>query len=246
MRRTVRLATLPINGRKRDQIREVAHTYARVKDRFLLALAPASMWRHLASKQRFRDWAKTQGLYPDGVNVHLVDQAAFDAVETWVRHIESVIATSNLKAKIWRRFTGAQRHYAYSLLTNYADIGAILQGEAPERAKIQVDDAERASDREITLFTCHTEVKKILSERFQRRSESRTGGASVPLGTASDGVRARIAEGEATAHGRTPSRPRRSNQDMGGIVTDADSQSPVHTARTGETQRLESDKKRST
>ena len=143
MRRTVRLATLPINGRKRDQIREVAHTYARVKDRFLLALAPASMWRHLASKQRFRDWAKTQGLYPDGVNVHLVDQAAFDAVETWVRHIESVIATSNLKAKIWRRFTGAQRHYAYSLLTNYADIGAILQGEAPERAKIQVDDAER-------------------------------------------------------------------------------------------------------
>ncbi len=562
MRRTVRLATLPLNGVKRDQILAVAHTYAQVKDRFLLALAPASMWRHLASKQRFRDWAKGEGLYPDGANVHLVDHAAFDAVETWVRHIESVIATSNLKARIWRRFTGAQRHYAYSLLTNYADIGAILQGEAPERAKIQVDDAERnvvcgfcrrhlrtglqaagnprahlersislddtlystwvaqrpsgkpsrrqyvsiisnrpgqrivlplagisevsgnirvvmdegaqsasvhvsyevhqmkeakgppqsidwgvtevavdaagvhhgqgygkllqkisdentkkgrrrgklwsitklqahrkrakritrhnlgtkkqakrskagraglrsvtgaavkeivygegnrtrargpvlqrhdqrprlivcedlshlrgkarskklsrlcsawmrselegrmtvhayrgrsptkavnaaytsqtcpepscgyvsstnrngdrfhcrnphwdcnlqgdadqvaavnllerVGDPRITIFTTHTEVKKILSERFQRRLESRTGGVSVPLGTASDGVRARIAEGEATAHGRTPSKPRRNLSDVGGAsITGADSQGPVHTARTGETE----------
>ena len=107
MRRTVRFATLPLNEAKRDQIRAVAHAYAQAKDRFPVTLAPASMWCHLANRQRFRDWAKAQGIYPEGVNVHLVDRAAFDAVDTWVRHIESVIAISNLQARIWRRFTNA-------------------------------------------------------------------------------------------------------------------------------------------
>ena len=106
--------------------------------------------------------------------------------------------------------------------------------------------SKRASDREITIFTNYTEVRKILEERFQRRLESRTGGVSVPPGTASNGDHTRIVEGETTAHGRTPSKPRRNHSDVGGINTDADSQSPVHTARTGETQRLESEKKRST
>ena len=550
------LATLPLNRAKRDQIAELECIYAKATDRFLVILAPASMWYHLASKQRFRDWAKTQGLYPDGVNVHLVDQAAFDAVDTWIRHIESVIVTSKLKAKIWRRFSKGQCHYAYSLLTSYADIGAVIRGEVPKREKIKVSDLERAflcrflrrhlkealenagnprarstrslsldetlyttwvveradgkparrqyvsivgprqgkrivlpltgisrvsgnirvvmderasrafvhvayeieqmepasgsekaidwgvtevatdqdgkrygagygeqlqrisdentrkgrrrnklhalarhnlgtkkqarrkergqaalrtitgaavkeiiyaegnrtrargvvsqrpgqrpglivhedlshlrgkamskklsrlcsawmrselegrmvmhayrgcsptkavnaacsqtcpepscgyvssenrngdkfhccnpywdcryqggadqvaamnlskraSDREITIFTNYTEVKKILEERFQRRLESRTKGVSVPPGTASNGDHTRIVEGETTAHGRTPSRPRRNHSDVGGINTDADSQSPVHTARTGETQRLESEKKRS-
>ena len=73
MRRTVRSATLPLNGAKRDQIRAVAHAYAQAKDRFPVTLAPASMWCHLANRQRFRDWAKAQGIYPEGVNVHLVD-----------------------------------------------------------------------------------------------------------------------------------------------------------------------------
>ncbi len=570
MRRTVRLVTLPLNRAKRDQIAGLERAYAEAKDRFLVLLAPTSKWRYLANKRGFRDFAKAEGFYPKDMNVHLVDQAAFDAVDTWVRHIESVVATSDLKARISRRFSGERRHYAYSLLKSYADVGSILRGEAPERPKITLSDTERAcvcrflhrrlrdafekagnpwarlnrsfsldemmystwvveqeqgrparrqyveivgpeknkrivlplagisrvsgnirvvmdegserafvhvayeitplekatgpkkaldwgitevatdedgarygegygralqgisdantgkgrrrgkiwsltkaeaepkkarriakrnlgtkkqarrreggqaslrtitgaalkeivygegnhtrargavpqhpgerpslivhedlshlrgkarskklsrlasawmrselegrmtvhayrgcsptkavnaaytsqtcpepgcgyvssenrngdgfhcrnphwdcgrqggadqvaamnlasraSDHEITLFTPHTEVRRILEVKFQRRTESRTGGASVPSGTAGNGVRTRIAEGMATTHGRTPSRPRRHQSDVGGAGNaGADSRSPVHTARTGETQRLESEKKR--
>lgn len=67
------------------------------------------------------------------MNVHLVDQAAFDAVDTWVRHIESVIATGDVKAKIHRRYRGEelQRRYAYTCLKRYGWIGEILQGNVP-------------------------------------------------------------------------------------------------------------------
>ncbi len=568
MKRTVRLATLPLNEGKRASVRELAAAYAQAKDRFLRSLAPTAMWHYLGDKRGFRDWAKSKGLYPSGMSVHLADQAAFDAADTWVRHIEAQLATSEIKAKIWRRFEGESRHYAYSVLKSYRDIGLVLRGGVPDREKIRVTRAEREAvcwflhrhlraafdaarnprvhlarsfsldetlystwveergggrhqyvsivgpkaqhrivlplagvskvegnvrivleegddrafvhvaysiaqmkegsgprksidwgvtevatdqqghrygigygtalekisesnklkgqrrgklgaltkkdagskrarhiarhnlgtkkqkarlrrsraqlrtiagaaikeivygsgnrtrargrvtqapsqrprliihedlshlrgkakskklsrlcstwmraetegrmvvhayrgcsptkavnaaytsqtcpepscgyvhadnrsgdrfhcrnpywdcnwqggadqvaamnimsrdgDREIALYTKHTEVKRILDERFRHRLESRTGGTGVPTnGTASDGDPACAVEGEATAHGRTPSRPRRPRSDVGGAISDTDSQSPVHTERTGETQRLESEKKRS-
>ncbi len=143
MRRTARLATIPLNTNKIAYIRNLERTYADAKDRFLLALAPTTMWHHLSNKRSFRDWAKVNDLYPAGVNVHLLDQAAFDAVDTWVRHIESVIAISRLKAKIYCRFKNDARHYAYSVLKSYTDIGMLLRREVPERTKIPVSVKER-------------------------------------------------------------------------------------------------------
>ncbi|EQD28362.1 transposase IS605 OrfB, partial [mine drainage metagenome] len=66
-------------------------------------------------------------------NVHLVDQAAFDAVDTCVRHIESCFALANLKARIWNRFTDEEtRHYAYACLARYSSIGEIMEGRVPD------------------------------------------------------------------------------------------------------------------
>ena len=117
------------------------------------------------------------------------------------------------------------------------------QGDADQVAAMNL--SRRVGDHEIALYTCYTEVKRILEARFQRRLESRTGGTGVSSGTTGNGVRTRVVEGEATAHGRTPSKPPSSSHVGGAASTGADSPSPVHTARTGETQRLESDKKRS-
>ena len=78
MKRTVCLATLPLNPRKRSALREVLGIYAQAKGRFVTELRSPSMWHHLDNKRGFRDWAKAQGLYPPQVPVHLVDQAAFE------------------------------------------------------------------------------------------------------------------------------------------------------------------------
>jgi len=111
MKRTVRLASLPLNQRKQADLRQVMDSYAAAKRVFVAVLRQPSMWQYLDDKRKFRDWAKQQGLYPPGVNVHLVDRAAFDAVDTCVRHLASIVATSSLKAKIWRRYpNGAERH----------------------------------------------------------------------------------------------------------------------------------------
>ena len=132
MRRTVRLASLPLNTAKQSAIREVMHAYSDAKGRFVSVLRSPSMWHHLDSKRAFRDWAKRQGLYPQGVNVHLVDQAAFDAADTCIRHIESAIASSELKARIWRRFSREdERHYAYACLARYQALGALMRGGTP-------------------------------------------------------------------------------------------------------------------
>jgi putative transposase len=81
MKRTVRLASLPLNQRKLADLRQVMNSYATAKRTFVAVLRQPSMWHHLENKHKFRDWAKQQGFYPPGVNVHLVDQAAFDAVD---------------------------------------------------------------------------------------------------------------------------------------------------------------------
>lgn len=90
----------------------------------------------------------------------------------------------------------------------------------------------RVGDLDITLFTPYTEVKKILLARFNRRLESRTGGTDVLKEIASNGNHTCIDEGYATAHGKTPCKPRKGDLNVGGASTpSADSQSPIHTAK---------------
>jgi len=129
MKRTVRLATLPLNRGKYGELCSVIGHYSDAKRVFVAHLRQAS----LDQSKSFRDYAKAQGLYPDEVNVHLVDQAAFGAVDTCIRHIESCFARGNVKAKVWRRFTDEdERHYAYACLARYSAIGQIMGGGVPE------------------------------------------------------------------------------------------------------------------
>ena len=100
----------------------------------------------MEQRQGFRDHAKAQGWYPAGVNVHLVDQASFDAVDTCVRHIESCIARYNLKARIYKRFTDEDtRHYAYACLSRYSAIGEIMGGGVPRTDTVTLDHETRAA-----------------------------------------------------------------------------------------------------
>jgi hypothetical protein len=99
MKRTVRLATLPLNKGKYDELCAVIEHYTGAKRVFVAYLHQVSLWRLLDRSKSFRDYAKAQGLYPEGINVHLIDQAAFDATDTCVRHIESCLARGNIKAK---------------------------------------------------------------------------------------------------------------------------------------------------
>lgn len=148
MKRTIRLASLPLNAGKRTELEAVIQRFTHVKRDLVQELRPAAMWRHLDYKRGFRDWAKAQGWYPNDMNVHLIDQAAFDAVDTCVRHIESCIARARIKARIWRRFSDEdERHYAYACLARYERMGEILRGEVPEisaKALAGLGEKERA------------------------------------------------------------------------------------------------------
>ena len=132
MKRTVCLASLPLNQGKREELQAVIASATDCKRRFVEILRIPRMWHHLDNKRGFRDWAKAQGLYSKDMNVHLVDQAAFDAVDTCKRHIESVVKTTKLKTGIWHRFTDEnERHYAYGCLVRYSAIGIIMCGGTP-------------------------------------------------------------------------------------------------------------------
>ena len=127
----------------------------------------------LDSKRDFRDAMKKAGAYPEAVNVHLMDQAAFDAVDTWVRHIESVIATADVKAKIHRRYRRdeLQRRYAYTCLKRYGWIGEILQGGVPaieSKALAGLGEKERG---QIARYL-HRVIRKALSEHKNPRAHA--------------------------------------------------------------------------
>jgi len=123
------------------------------------------------------------------------------------------------------------------------------QGDADHVAAMNLKS--RVDDPEIHRYTPHREVKKILEDRFRRRLESRTGGRTASPGpsgprdvTRMTGAQGTSVDGDATAHGRAPSKPRQRKPNVGGgDVTD--SQSPVPVVGIGEAQRLESEKKTS-
>jgi len=162
MKRTVRLASLPLNQRKLADLRQVMDSYATAKRTFVAVLRQPSMWHHLENKRKFRDWAKQQGFYPPGVNVHLVDQAAFDAVDTCVRHIASVVASSSLKAKIWRRYPNeAERHYAYACLDRSSALGIIMRGGTPDITTGQRGPAKK--ERQVIARYLHRHMRKTLA-----------------------------------------------------------------------------------
>ena len=71
MKRTVRLATLPLNKDKYDELCLVIGHYTDAKRFFVTHLRQVSLWRLLDRSKSFRDYAKVQGLYPKGINVHL-------------------------------------------------------------------------------------------------------------------------------------------------------------------------------
>ena len=161
--RTVRLQSLPLCAHKRVQIAKLLSTYRIAKDRFLLELAPARTWGLLDSKRTFRDAMKAAGAYPAGVNVHLVDQAAFDAVDTWVRHIESVLATGDVLAKVYRHYRteGLQRRYAYTCLKRYGWIKEILQGKVPVVDSQDLGHLGEKERSEVTRYL-HSVLRKAL------------------------------------------------------------------------------------
>jgi putative transposase len=161
MKRTVCLATLPLNPGKRAALREVLGLYANAKRSFITALRSPSMWHHLDNKRGFRDWAKAQGLYPPQTPVHLVDQAAFEATEICARYIESVLARAQVKARIRRRFTDeAERHYAYACLARYGALGAIMCGATPDLSAGGLCKDRRAA---VTRYL-HRVLRKALPE----------------------------------------------------------------------------------
>lgn len=171
--RTVRLQTLPLSAHKRAQIDEMLHTYRLAKDSFLVALVPARTWGLLDSKHDFRDAMKKAGAYPEGANVHLVDQSAFDAVDTWVRHIESVLASGGVRAKIHRRYRKEElrRRFAYTCLRRYGWIGEILQGKVPDvesKALAGLGEKERG---QVARYL-HRVLRKALAEHENPRAHA--------------------------------------------------------------------------
>ena len=86
MIRSPRTQGLPLNKDKYDELCLVIGHYTDAKRFFVAYLRQVSLWRLLDRNKSFRDYAKVQGLYPKGVNVHLIDQAAFDATDTCVLH----------------------------------------------------------------------------------------------------------------------------------------------------------------
>ncbi len=171
MKRTVRLASLSLNQGKLEALKHVACSYAEAKGVFVGLLRPFSMWHHLEDKRGFRNWAKRQGFYPAEMNVHLVDQAAFDAVDTCVRHIASVVATANIEARIFRRFSNKnERHYAYACLGSYKALGVIMRGGTPD---LRAGDLSKES-RQVVARYLHRILRAALKNTWPRAHLARS------------------------------------------------------------------------
>ncbi len=130
MKRTAKYATRPLNRCKRQGLRVLINAFAERKDFALRTLARTREWHRLDGRwQVVRDAMKAS--YRTGVPVHLQDQAVKDAVLTMRRWIDAAVARMHLRRRVFVRFSGEQRHYAFWLLQRYGRIGAVLRGEAP-------------------------------------------------------------------------------------------------------------------
>ena len=171
MKRTVRLATFPLNRGKYTELVSVVSSYAEAKRQFVGHLRSPSLWALLDRGRSFRDHAKARGWYPVGMNVHLVDQAAFDAVDTCVRHIESCLARADVKARIWRRFTDEDaRHYAYACLARYSALGEIMGGAVPVIPTVIVAPATRAA----VASYVHRIIRSAVNGTWPRVTQARS------------------------------------------------------------------------
>ncbi len=130
LKRTAKYETFSLNPGKRHTRTRTALAYTRVKDGFLRRLGRTRAWRDLDDSRALR--AATKAGRPADVPVHLHDHALLDAVDTMRRHILGAIADTHLRAKLFRRFEGEQRHYAFWILRRYVRIGAVLRSEAPD------------------------------------------------------------------------------------------------------------------
>lgn len=147
MKRTAKYESRPLNRGKRRQLIELIDAFCRVKSLALTLLGRTKAWDYLDKPKAFRDALKLQHI--PGVPVHLQDQAAFDAIDTMRRYVESCLARTHAKARIFQQFDGIKRRYAYWLLKRYALIGAVLRGEAPLPEHFSIGYLER---KEVVRF----------------------------------------------------------------------------------------------
>jgi hypothetical protein len=63
MKRTLRLATFPLNKGKYEELRSVIASYTDAKRVFVTRLRQPRLWHLLDRGRSFRDHAKQQGLY---------------------------------------------------------------------------------------------------------------------------------------------------------------------------------------
>ncbi len=166
LKRTAKDETLPLNRSQRQTLLNVVLAFTRVKDRFLGMLGRTTAWHHLDDLRTFRTATKGERL--DGVPAHLQDQALLDAVDTMRRHVQSAVVGTHVKAKVFTRFDGAKRHYAFWILHRYAHIGATLRGEAPDPTPspgVKGNGMARsaAERKEVVQFLCRT-LRKALGK----------------------------------------------------------------------------------
>ena len=68
MKRTVRLATLPLNKGKYDELCTIIEHYTDAKRVFVAYLRQVSLWRLLDRSKSFRDYAKAHGEWKAGIS----------------------------------------------------------------------------------------------------------------------------------------------------------------------------------
>jgi putative transposase len=99
------------------------------------------------------------------MNVDLVDQTAFDAVDTCVRHIASVIALGDLKGRIWRKFSDEDElHYAHACLAHPGLPGVVIKGGTPSVKAVKLSQ-ERS---QVVAHYPHRIIRKALDNTWPR------------------------------------------------------------------------------
>jgi len=129
-KRTAQYETLPRKRGKRRARLDLMLAYTRITDSWLRMRGRTSAWHRLDDPRVRRTAAKDRRR--EGVPVQLQDQALWDAVDTMRRHLQSAMANTHLRAKVFVQLDGAKRRYAFWILHRYARIGAVWRGEAPD------------------------------------------------------------------------------------------------------------------
>lgn len=130
--RTVRRQVRELNAGKHEQLAALMRAYAAEKQHWLAVFARRDHRALVKRHRQVRDDAVARQYEPvSGLQARMWKLALIDAAETWDKYWQALFVEVRRKIGSRSDFDEPMRHYAFWILSGYAQFFSCLEGEAP-------------------------------------------------------------------------------------------------------------------